>query len=46
VPLMQGSVADAMRGYHFSFFIPLVCYCYLAFYGWKGHAVRGREKVQ
>ncbi len=37
VPLVQGRVADVMHGYHFSFFIPIICYCYLAFYGWKGH---------
>lgn len=37
VPLLQGKVADVLQGYHFSFFIPMICYCYLAFYGWKGH---------
>jgi MFS transporter, FHS family, L-fucose permease len=37
VPLFQGKVADLMHGYHLSFFIPMVCYAYLAFYGWKGH---------
>jgi FHS family L-fucose permease-like MFS transporter len=37
VPLVQGKVADVMHGYHLSFFIPVVCYCYLAYYGWKGH---------
>jgi len=37
VPLAQGRVADLMHGYHYSFFIPIVCYCYLAYYGWKGH---------
>ncbi len=40
VPYFQGAVADAMRGYHYSFFIPLVCYCYVAYYGWRGHAKR------
>jgi FHS family L-fucose permease-like MFS transporter len=37
VPLLQGRVADVMQGYHMSFFIPIICYGYLAYYGWKGH---------
>ena len=37
VPLTQGKIADLIGGYHFSFFIPIICYAYLAFYGWKGH---------
>jgi FHS family L-fucose permease-like MFS transporter len=37
VPLTQGRIADLMHGYHFSFFLPIICYCYLAYYGWKGH---------
>ncbi|MBN1578521.1 MAG: sugar MFS transporter [Chitinispirillaceae bacterium] len=40
VPLVQGRVADMMGGYQMSFFIPIVCYVYLAFYGLKGHAVK------
>ncbi len=39
IPLIQGAVADALNGYHYSFFIPIFCYFYLAFYGWKGHKV-------
>jgi FHS family L-fucose permease-like MFS transporter len=37
VPLLQGWFADMMGGYHSSFFIPMICYLYLAFYGLKGH---------
>jgi FHS family L-fucose permease-like MFS transporter len=37
IPLMQGWFADMMGGYHASFFIPIICYIYLAFYGIKGH---------
>lgn len=37
LPFIQGKVADAIDGYHFSFFIPAIAYIYLAFYGWKGH---------
>jgi FHS family L-fucose permease-like MFS transporter len=37
IPLLQGWFADMVGGYHTSFFIPIVCYIYLAFYGLKGH---------
>jgi len=40
LPLIQGAVGDAMGGYHYSFFIPIFSYLYLAFYGWKGHVVK------
>lgn len=37
IPLLQGAVADSFNGYHYSFFIPIICYAYLMYYGWKGH---------
>jgi FHS family L-fucose permease-like MFS transporter len=37
VPLIVGAVADLIGGYHYAFFIPIVCYLYLAYYGWKGY---------
>ena len=40
VPLTMGYLADAWNGYHYSFIIAIICYAYLAFYGWKGHVVR------
>lgn len=36
VPLLQGICADSM-GLQLSFFLPIICYCYIAFYGIKGH---------
>ncbi len=36
IPPVQGAVADAI-GVHMSFVVPIVCYTYLAFYGWKGY---------
>jgi FHS family L-fucose permease-like MFS transporter len=46
VPVAVGAVADAIGGYHFSFFIPIICYLYLAYYGWKGYKpVLKEEKV-
>jgi FHS family L-fucose permease-like MFS transporter len=40
IPLIQGAVADSFEGYHYSFFIPIFSYIYLAYYGWKGHKVK------
>jgi FHS family L-fucose permease-like MFS transporter len=39
VPLLMGYIADSLNGYHYSFFIAIGCYTYLAYYGWKGHSV-------
>lgn len=43
IPLTVGAVADAIGGYHYAFFIPIICYLYLAFYGWKGHKPKHKE---
>ena len=40
IPIIQGAVADALNGYHYSFFVPIICYAYIFYYGWKGHAVK------
>lgn len=40
IPLLQGAVADQLNGYHYSFFVPIFSYVYLAYYGWKGHIVK------
>jgi MFS transporter, FHS family, L-fucose permease len=37
VPVLVGAVADVFGAYHFSFFIPIFCYLFLAYYGWKGY---------
>lgn len=34
IPPLQGYIADT-KGLHFSFIVPVICYVYLAFYGWK-----------
>ena len=36
LPLLQGNFADHF-GVHFSFIIPVACYLYIAYYGWKGY---------
>lgn len=40
IPIIQGAVADMFDGYHYSFFVPIFSYIYLAYYGWKGHIVK------
>ncbi|MDD1627076.1 MAG: sugar MFS transporter [Methylococcaceae bacterium] len=36
LPVVQGFFADRI-GIQTAFFIPVLCYCYIAYYGWKGH---------
>ena len=42
VPVFQGMAADAY-GVHASFFVPVICYVYLAFYGWRGYKRKSVE---
>jgi FHS family L-fucose permease-like MFS transporter len=36
IPVIQGAFADQI-GIHHAFFLPVLCYIYIAFYGLKGH---------
>ena len=36
VPVIQGYFADTI-GIHHAFFLPILCYVYILFYGLKGH---------
>jgi len=36
IPLIQGAIADKI-GIHHSFILPVLCYAYIAFYGFIGH---------
>lgn len=44
IPVIQGSIAESFNGYHFSFFIPIICYTYLMYFGWKGHKIKNATK--
>jgi FHS family L-fucose permease-like MFS transporter len=44
IPLLQGWIADELNGYHYSFFVPVICYIYLAYYGFKGYKVKEVEQ--
>jgi FHS family L-fucose permease-like MFS transporter len=39
VPVIQGYFADTI-GLLSSFFVPVICYAYIVFYGVRGHVVR------
>ncbi|MCK8521004.1 sugar MFS transporter [Aquimarina sp. D1M17] len=39
IPLLQGAVADGI-GIQLSFFIPIICYSYLVFYGIEGYRIK------
>lgn len=36
VPVLQGLLADRV-GIQIAFILPVICYSYVAYYGWKGH---------
>lgn len=36
VPVLQGAIADQI-GIHHAFILPVICYLYIAYYGFKGH---------
>jgi FHS family L-fucose permease-like MFS transporter len=38
IPLAEGALADRI-GIHHAFILPVLCYCYIAFYGFKGSKV-------
>ncbi|MCK9211596.1 MAG: L-fucose:H+ symporter permease [Ignavibacteriaceae bacterium] len=36
IPVIQGAIADSI-GIHHAFILPVVCYLFIAYYGFKGH---------
>ena len=38
IPEIQGILADHI-GIHHAFIIPVICYMFIAYYGWKGSRV-------
>ena len=42
LPPLQGHIADRWN-LQISYFVPLIAYAYVAFYGWKGHKVGHRS---
>ncbi|MFH0735291.1 MAG: L-fucose:H+ symporter permease [bacterium] len=37
IPVLQGTIADSFVGLHHAFILPVLCYLFIAFYGFKGH---------
>jgi FHS family L-fucose permease-like MFS transporter len=44
IPLIQGAFADAI-GIQHAFFVPILCYAYIAYYGFKGHVHTSRASA-
>ncbi len=40
IPFIQGIIADSSIGLHHSFLLPVLCYLYIAYYGWKGYKIK------
>jgi len=36
IPVIQGAIADSI-GIHHAFILPVACYAFIAYYGFKGH---------
>ncbi|MGA7966784.1 MAG: sugar MFS transporter [Gammaproteobacteria bacterium] len=45
IPLAQGAIADRI-GVHHAFLLPLVCYLYIAFYGFVGSRIRSAPEPE
>ncbi len=46
IPALQGVLADMpFIGIKFAFILPVVCYLYIAWYGWRGHIPRSEIKI-
>jgi FHS family L-fucose permease-like MFS transporter len=45
IPPLQGSLADSNVGIHYSYVVPVVCFAYLAFYGWRVRVVLKRQGI-
>ncbi len=44
IPPLQGLLADA-KGVQFSFIIPIFCFVYLAYYGWKVRSILQKQNI-
>ena len=45
LPVVQGVFADRI-GIQAAFFIPALCYCYIAYYGWSGHKFSAIKRIK
>ena len=45
IPLLQGKISDII-GIHNSYFIPVLCFSYLAFYGWRIIGILKKQGIE
>ena len=45
IPLLQGKLSDIL-GIHESYFIPVLCFAYLAFYGWRIIGILKKQGIE
>lgn len=45
IPPLQGKISDII-GIHQSYFIPVICFAYLAFYGWRIIGILKRQGIE
>jgi FHS family L-fucose permease-like MFS transporter len=45
IPPFQGIISDATGNIHLSYFIPVICFVYLAFYGWKVKQILEKQGI-
>ena len=44
IPPLQGKISDII-GIHDSYFIPVLCFAFIAFYGWKVIAILEKQGI-
>jgi FHS family L-fucose permease-like MFS transporter len=44
IPLLQGRIVDTVNA-HISYIVPVFCFAYLAFYGWKVRSVLSKQGI-
>ena len=45
IPLLQGKISDII-GIHNSYFVPVLCFSYLAFYGWRIIGILKKQGIE
>lgn len=45
IPPLQGGIADSVVGIHMSYIVTIICFAYLAFFGWKVKQVLKRQGI-
>jgi MFS transporter, FHS family, L-fucose permease len=44
IPVLQGKISESI-GIHYSYFVPIVCFLYLAFFGWKVKQILKKQGI-